>query len=95
MKTFAYVNPETHIVENISIGDDDWSDENWIEYSSSNVAGIGYSYRSDVNVFIAPQPYPSWILDLNFKWQPPVAMPTDGIYSWDEATQAWVEVNGN
>ena len=95
MKTFAYVNPETHIVENISVGDDDWSGENWIEYSSSNVAGIGFTYRSDVNVFIAPQPYASWTLDLNFKWQAPTAMPTDGkMYSWNEETQTWVEVNG-
>lgn len=91
MKTFAYVNPETKIVENISFGDDDWSGENWIEYSSANIAGIGYSYRSDVNVFVAPQPFTSWILDLNFKWQSPVTMPTDGgMYNWDEATTAWV-----
>ena len=95
MKTFAYVNPETKIVENISLGDDDWSGENWIEYSSSNVAGIGFTYRSDVNVFVAPQPFTSWILDSNFKWQAPTAMPTDGkMYSWNEESQAWVEVNG-
>ena len=95
MNNFAYVNPETKIVENISVADDDWSGENWIEYSSSNVAGIGFTYRSDVNVFIAPQPYASWTLDLNFKWQAPTAMPTDGkMYSWNEETQTWVEVNG-
>jgi hypothetical protein len=94
MKTFAYVNPETKIVENISVANDGWSGENWIEYSSANAVGIGYTYRSDVNVFIAPQPYPSWTLDLNFKWQAPTAMPTNGMHSWNEETQAWVEVNG-
>lgn len=92
MKTFAYVNPETKIVENISIGDDDWSGENWIEYSSENVAGIGYSYRSDVNLFIAVQPYASWTLDANYKWQAPTPMPTDDKrYRWDEAITSWVE----
>jgi hypothetical protein len=61
-----------------------------------NYAGIGYTYRSDIDAFVAPQPYPSWTLDANAQWQPPVAMPTDGkMYSWDEETQAWVEVNGN
>jgi len=60
-----------------------------------NYAGIGYTYRSDIDAFIEPQPFTSWILSSNFQWQPPVARPTDGkMYSWDEATQAWVEVNG-
>ena len=60
-----------------------------------NYAGIGYTYRSDIDAFIEPQPFTSWILNSNFQWQPPVARPTDGgMYSWDEVTQAWVEVNG-
>jgi hypothetical protein len=61
-----------------------------------NYAGIGYTYREDIDAFVPPQPYASWTLDSNVKWQPPVAMPTDGkMYSWSEETQAWVEVNGN
>jgi len=59
-----------------------------------NYAGIGYTYQSDIDAFVPSQPFPSWTLDSNFVWQAPVAMPTDGMYSWDEATQAWVEVNG-
>ena len=56
-----------------------------------NYAGIGYTYRSDIDAFVPPQPYASWTLDANFKWQAPIAMPTDGaMYSWDEATTAWV-----
>lgn len=58
-------------------------------------AGIGYSYSSALDAFIAPQPYPSWTLDANTDWQAPVPMPTDGQkYSWDEAAQAWVVVEG-
>ncbi len=55
-----------------------------------NYAGIGYTYRSDIDAFVAPKPYPSWILNANAQWEAPVAMPTDGqMYSWDEATTSW------
>ncbi len=57
-----------------------------------NYAGIGYTYNAVRDAFIPPQPYPSWTLDDNANWQPPLAMPTDGkMYSWDEQTQQWVE----
>lgn len=56
-----------------------------------NYAGKGFTYRADIDAFVYPQPYPSWTLNANVAWQPPVAMPTDGgMYSWDEATTAWV-----
>lgn len=57
-----------------------------------NYAGIGYSW--DGTGFAAPQPYPSWSLDLfSYLWQAPVAKPEDGKpYIWDEATTSWVEV---
>ena len=55
-------------------------------------AGIGLTYRADIDAFVPPQPFPSWTLDADANWQPPVAMPTDGkMYSWDEQTQQWVE----
>jgi hypothetical protein len=49
--------------------------------------GIGWSF--DGTNFIAPQPYPSWILDSNFNWQPPTPKP-DGDYYWNEKTISWV-----
>jgi len=56
-----------------------------------NYAGIGYTYRADIDAFVPPQPYPSWILDSNVVWQAPVSAPTDGkMYSWNETTTAWV-----
>ena len=54
-------------------------------------AGIGYSYDPVADVFIAPQPYPSWSLDENFDWQPPTARPEGMGWYWDEATLSWVE----
>jgi len=58
-----------------------------------NFAGIGYDYDSVNDVFYAPQPFPSWSLDENWLWQPPVAMPVDGQYYWDESSKDWVEQN--
>ena len=57
-------------------------------------AGIGFTFDETNDIFICPQPYPSWILDSNFDWQPPVPYPTDGdLYVWDETTQTWVAVS--
>lgn len=59
-----------------------------------NYAGIDYSYDKQLDAFIAPQPYASWVLNpATVLWEAPVAMPTDGkAYAWDEATQAWKEL---
>lgn len=46
-------------------------------------AGIGFSYDSVNNVFIAPKPFEDWIL-VNFKWTAPIPYPNDGkMYSWN------------
>jgi hypothetical protein len=57
-----------------------------------NYAGIGYTYDSVNDVFYAPQPYPSWVLDTQtYYWEAPVPYPNDGQnYVWDEATESWV-----
>lgn len=56
-----------------------------------NYAGIGYTYDTERNAFIPPQPYPSWTLNEDTcLWDCPVAMPTEGgPYVWNESTQAW------
>ena len=55
--------------------------------------GIGYSYNPNADVFIAPQPYPSWTLDGNYDWQPPVARPTDDkMYQWNEDELKWIDL---
>jgi hypothetical protein len=59
-----------------------------------NYAGIGYVYDQTNDVFYAPKPYPSWILNqTTWTWEAPTPMPTDGkVYTWNEATTSWVEV---
>ena len=54
-------------------------------------AGVNFVYDEDNDIFIAPQPYPSWSLDSNHDWQPPTLKP-DGFYSWNEETTSWVAV---
>jgi hypothetical protein len=67
----------------------------WIQTSYNDnlrkqYAGIGFTYDSDADVFIAPQPFPSWFLDENHDWQPPIPYPNDGdSYAWDEENQTW------
>jgi len=55
-------------------------------------AGIGFTYDAFNDVFIAPQPYPSWSLDENFDWQPPTPKP-EGLWYWDEDSLNWIEVD--
>ena len=54
-------------------------------------AGIGYTYDPVEDIFIAPQPYPSWSLDDNFDWQPSISKP-EGQFYWDESLLNWVEI---
>ena len=52
----------------------------------------GYRYDQELDAFIPPQPYPSWVLDTDANWKPPVPMPTEGMWRWDEATLSWIEI---
>ena len=97
---------ENKIVLRVTVGNNDEPDEGyqwlidnlggtWIKTSYNNnirkqYAGIGYTYDSVNDVFIVPQPHPSWTLDENFDWQPPTTYPEDdGIYNWNESTLSW------
>lgn len=84
-------------LKNWSGGHINWKQTSYNGNFRKNYAGIGYTYRADIDAFVAPQPYPSWTLNDQAQWQAPVSMPTDGkIYFWDESTTLWVEVqNGS
>lgn len=54
-------------------------------------AGVGFTYDEEADVFVAPQPFESWVLDENHDWQAPVPYPDDeGMFVWDEANEDWV-----
>ena len=70
----------------------------WIQTSYNNnfrkqYAANGYTYDPIKNKFIAPQPYSSWILDVNDNWQSPVSFPSN-IYQepyFDETLQKIID----
>lgn len=53
-------------------------------------AGIGYTYDPIRDAFIAPQPFPSWVLnEETTEWEAPIPRPTEGLYIWNEDDQRW------
>jgi hypothetical protein len=71
----------------------------WIQTSYTGrirgiFAGIGDTYDPELDAFIPPKPFDSWILNQEtFIWEAPVAYPNDGLqYLWDESSTVWVEV---
>lgn len=70
------------------------ADTEWLQCSYSGAIRkqfprVGCTYDSAANVFVLPQPYPSWTLDENHDWQPPVARPDGDGWKWDEGSQSW------
>jgi len=75
---------------NSLFGDATWVQTSYNGNIRKNYAGLGYVYDSGRDAFIAPQPFPSWVLnEETCQWEAPVPMPTDGQYEWDEATTSW------
>jgi hypothetical protein len=67
-----------------------WKQTSYNARQRKNYAGVGYTYDSDLDAFIAPKPFDSWSLDeIKCQWIPPVPIPTDGLYSWNEDSQSW------
>jgi hypothetical protein len=81
------------------------ADTNWKQTSYNNnfrvrYAGIGYSYNAELNAFIAPKPFESWVLnEETADWQSPVGPAPEltaeqtearSFYRWDEENGAWV-----
>jgi hypothetical protein len=56
-------------------------------------ASIGYSYNEEEDIFITPQPFPSWVRN-GSTWLPPIAKPKGTKrYLWNEENQSWDVVN--
>jgi len=71
-----------------------WKQTSYNGNMRKNYAGIGYTYRADIDAFVPPKPFPSWLLNADAQWEPPVAMPTDGqMYVWDEENINWILTN--
>lgn len=56
-----------------------------------NFAGIGFTYDENLDAFIPPKPFESWLLnEETCLWESPTPMPTDGaFYTWNEVALTW------
>lgn len=73
-----------------------WKQTSYNGNIRANYAGIGYKYDQDFDVFIAPQPYPSWKLNYTtYKWEAPVTKPDNGegyVWQWSEINKEWIKI---
>ena len=81
------------------------ADTNWKQTSYNNnfrvrYAGIGYKFYEDLNAFVPPQPFESWVLnEETADWVSPVGpapelteeeIEAGSFYRWDEDGGDWV-----
>ena len=100
---------ENNIVLRVLVGNNSEPDEGeafmnslggtWVKTSYNgnirkNFAGIGYTYDTGRDAFIAPKPYESWVLnEETCQWESLVPYPTDGVmYQWNEELADWQAV---
>jgi hypothetical protein len=109
MSHWAEINSE-NIVVNVIVGNDEDQDEGyrwiidnlggtWVKTSYNgnirkNFAGIGYKYDEDLDAFISPKLFPSWVFnEETCQWTAPVNYPKDNNnYMWNENTKTWDKV---
>ena len=73
-----------------------WIQTSYNDNMRKQYAGIGFTYDAEKDVFIEPQPFPSWSLDIDNNWQPPTPHPNDGhSYAWDEENQTWKRLDND
>lgn len=94
-----------NIVTRVLVFSDTYTDSNctallggdWIQTSYNNnirknYAGVGYTYDSNLDAFIAPKPFTSWVLDTDTCiWEAPIEQP-EGDYTWNEDNLSWDKI---
>lgn len=101
-----------NIVLRVTVGDNNLPDEGyqwlidnlggtWIKTSyNANIrgkyAGAGDFYNQEEDIFVEPQPYPSWTRSGSY-WNPPTPKPTtEGkFYYWSEDDLSWREITND
>jgi len=97
MAHFAELDENNTVLQVIVVHNNELLDGE-IESEAKGVEFCSTLFGHTSDVFVAPQPYPSWSLDDNFDWQAPTPMPEDdNLYNWNEETQNWdlVELNND
>lgn len=68
-----------------------WVQTSYNRNKRKNYAGIGFTYNEEIDAFVPPKPYPSWILNNETaNWDAPVPIPDiSKNYVWVEETASW------
>ena len=77
-----------------------WKQTSYNGSIRKNYEGLGYTYNADIDAFVHPKPFASWLLnEETAQWDAPVPMPEDAgtgeppkRYQWDETTTSWMVV---
>ena len=63
-----------------------------------NYAGVGFAYDANLDAFIPPKPFHSWLLDEETcLWKAPIEPPEEmktskKIFKWNEKSLSWIEI---
>lgn len=70
-----------------------WKQTSYNNNIRKNYAGAGFIYHADIDAFVPPKPFASWLLnEQTAQWEAPVAMPNDNNdYEWNEDSQSWIQ----
>ena len=74
-----------------------WKQTSYNHNFRKRYAGIGYTYNAELDAFVPPKPYASWVLNnTEANWEAPVPLPSDAgqgeppkNYIWNEETTSW------
>ena len=70
----------------------------WVQASYNNnfrkhYPGAGFMYDKNLDAFVPPKPYDSWVLNEDCVWEAPKPYPDlNKAFIWDESAGDWVEV---
>lgn len=91
-----YAQIQNEIVTNVIVADENFilSLPNVNDYKLLTRGGIGWTYNKTSDVFIAPKPFESWLLDASHNWRAPIEYPSDAkVYLWNEDSLNWILQN--
>jgi len=84
----AVLDENNKVVNIIICNDDENETANLIEYNENNPAYINGDYLE--GYFYPPKPFESWTR-YKGNWEPPIPMPIEGMWHWDESIVNWIE----
>jgi len=80
-------------LKNLYGADTVWKQTSYNRNFRKHYAGAEYTYDAQLDAFIPPQPFPSWVLNTETcLWGSPIPYPSDGVHTWNEQTLSWDQI---